>query len=62
MRIGIVGAGRIGGNAARLLAGAGHELLLSFARDHETATSGRRLRRGGPRARGARVRRHDAIV
>jgi 8-hydroxy-5-deazaflavin:NADPH oxidoreductase len=33
MRIGIVGAGRIGSNAARLLAGAGHEVKLSFARD-----------------------------
>jgi len=33
MRVGIVGAGRIGGNAARLLAGAWHEVRLSFARD-----------------------------
>jgi 8-hydroxy-5-deazaflavin:NADPH oxidoreductase len=33
MRIGIVGAGRIGGNAARLLAKAGHQVRLSFARD-----------------------------
>jgi predicted dinucleotide-binding enzyme len=33
MRVGIVGSGRIGGNAARLLAAAGHELKLSFARD-----------------------------
>ena len=33
MRVGIVGAGRIGGNAARLLAAAGHEMRLSFARD-----------------------------
>jgi 8-hydroxy-5-deazaflavin:NADPH oxidoreductase len=33
MKIGIVGAGRIGGNAARLLAAAGHETKLSFARD-----------------------------
>jgi 8-hydroxy-5-deazaflavin:NADPH oxidoreductase len=33
MRVGIVGAGRIGGNAARLLAAAGHEVKLSFARD-----------------------------
>jgi 8-hydroxy-5-deazaflavin:NADPH oxidoreductase len=35
MRIGIVGAGRIGGNAARLFTRAGHELLLSFSRDHQ---------------------------
>lgn len=33
MKIGIIGAGRIGGNAARLFADAGHEVLLSFARD-----------------------------
>ena len=33
MRIGIIGAGRIGGNAARLFARAGHEVLLSFSRD-----------------------------
>jgi predicted dinucleotide-binding enzyme len=35
MRIGVIGAGRIGGGAARLLARAGHELLLSFSRDPE---------------------------
>jgi 8-hydroxy-5-deazaflavin:NADPH oxidoreductase len=33
MRIGIVGAGRIGGNAARLFAKSGHDVLVSFARD-----------------------------
>jgi predicted dinucleotide-binding enzyme len=33
MKIGVIGAGRIGGNAARLLAAAGHEVLLSFSRD-----------------------------
>jgi len=33
MRIGIIGAGRIGGNAARLLANAGHQVRLSFSRD-----------------------------
>lgn len=33
MRIGILGAGNIGGNAARLLAAAGHEVRLSFAHD-----------------------------
>jgi predicted dinucleotide-binding enzyme len=33
MRIAIVGAGRIGGNIARRLAGAGHEVTVSFARD-----------------------------
>ena len=33
MRIGVIGAGRIGGNAARLFAQAGHEVLVSFSRD-----------------------------
>jgi predicted dinucleotide-binding enzyme len=33
MRIGIIGAGRIGGNAGRLFAKAGHEVLFSFSRD-----------------------------
>ena len=33
MRIGIVGAGRIGGGIARQLAAAGHEVKLSFSRD-----------------------------
>lgn len=36
MKIGIVGAGRIGGGIARQLAGAGHEVLLSFSRDQAT--------------------------
>lgn len=33
MRIGVIGAGRIGSNVARLWANAGHEVLLSFSRD-----------------------------
>lgn len=33
MKIGIIGAGRIGGGIARQLAGAGHQVLLSFSRD-----------------------------
>jgi hypothetical protein len=33
MKIGIIGAGRIGGGLARQLSGAGHELKLSFSRD-----------------------------
>jgi predicted dinucleotide-binding enzyme len=33
VRIGVIGAGRIGANAARLWANAGHELVLSFSRD-----------------------------
>jgi predicted dinucleotide-binding enzyme len=35
MRIGVIGAGRIGGNAARLFARAGHEVLVSYSRDPE---------------------------
>jgi 8-hydroxy-5-deazaflavin:NADPH oxidoreductase len=35
VRVGVIGAGRIGGGAARLLARAGHEVLLSFSRDPE---------------------------
>src|SRR5947208_851342 len=33
MRIGVVGAGRIGGNCARRAIEAGHEVKLSFSRD-----------------------------
>jgi predicted dinucleotide-binding enzyme len=33
MRIGVIGAGRIGGNCARQAVRAGHEVVLSFARD-----------------------------
>jgi predicted dinucleotide-binding enzyme len=42
MKIGIIGAGRIGGNAASLFAKAGHEVKLSYSRDPanlETAAS-----------------------
>lgn len=33
MRIGVIGAGRIGGNCARQAIEAGHEVMLSFSRD-----------------------------
>jgi predicted dinucleotide-binding enzyme len=33
MKIAVIGAGRIGGNCARQAARAGHEVMLSFARD-----------------------------
>jgi predicted dinucleotide-binding enzyme len=33
MKIGIIGAGNIGGNLGRLFAGAGHEVQVSFSRD-----------------------------
>ncbi|HKN97479.1 MAG TPA: NAD(P)-binding domain-containing protein [Pseudonocardiaceae bacterium] len=35
MKIGVIGAGRIGGNAAKLFAAAGHTVLLSFSRQPE---------------------------
>lgn len=35
MRVGIIGAGRIGGGIARQLGGAGHELMVSFSRRPE---------------------------
>ena len=33
MRVGIIGAGHIGGNIASFLAGAGHDVTVSFSRD-----------------------------
>jgi phosphoglycerate dehydrogenase-like enzyme len=33
VKIGIIGAGRIGGGIATQLGGAGHEIFLSFSRD-----------------------------
>lgn len=47
MRIGIIGAGRIGANAARMFALAGHDVLLSFARDR-AALEGRAAAIGPP--------------
>ncbi len=34
MRVGIIGSGRIGGNAGKLFARAGHGVLFSFSRDY----------------------------
>jgi hypothetical protein len=36
MKVGIIGAGRIGGGIARQLAGAGHDIMLSFSRDPQS--------------------------
>jgi 8-hydroxy-5-deazaflavin:NADPH oxidoreductase len=36
MKVGIIGAGRIGGGIARQFAGAGHEVMLSFSRDPQS--------------------------
>ncbi len=46
MRTGIIGAGRIGGGIAQQLAGAGHEVMLSFS--HDQAKLGVRARQIGP--------------
>jgi predicted dinucleotide-binding enzyme len=55
MRIGVIGAGHIGGNCARQAVKAGHEVLLSFARDAAkleelAAELGDRASAGTPRA------------
>jgi len=39
MRIAVIGAGHIGGNAARLLAAAGHDVVISYSRDPERLTT-----------------------
>jgi predicted dinucleotide-binding enzyme len=49
VRIGIIGSGRIGGNAGRLFARAGHEVLFSFSRD--AAKLDRLAEEAGPAAR-----------
>jgi predicted dinucleotide-binding enzyme len=54
MKIGIIGSGHIGGNAGRLFARAGHEVLFSFSRDPQTladaaAAAGPLARTGTPR-------------
>jgi 8-hydroxy-5-deazaflavin:NADPH oxidoreductase len=36
MKIGVIGAGRIGGNCARQAVKAGHEVMLSFSRDESS--------------------------
>lgn len=54
MKIGIIGAGRIGGNVARQAVRAGHEVILSYSRNPESLTDfaaelGDRARSGSPR-------------
>lgn len=51
MKIGIIGAGRIGGGVASQLAGAGHEVLLSFSRDAEGLARVAGAIQAGPGAR-----------
>jgi predicted dinucleotide-binding enzyme len=53
VRVGIIGAGRIGGGLARQLTGARHQVLLSFSRDQEAlaglaARLGARASAGSP--------------
>ncbi len=53
MRVGVIGSGRIGGNAGRLAARAGHDVLFSFSRSPESlkeaaAAAGRSARTGTP--------------
>ena len=50
MRIGIIGAGRIGGGIARQLVGAGHEVHLSFSRDPAYLEQAAAALGGGARA------------
>jgi len=47
MRVGVVGSGRIGGNAGTQLAKAGHEVMFSFSRDPQSLDA---LARGAPDA------------
>ena len=49
MRIGIIGAGRIGSNAGRLFVLSGHEVLFSFARDPKDLSA--RAEAAGPQVR-----------
>lgn len=58
MKIGIIGAGHIGGNAGRLFAQAGHEVLFSFSTDPKkladlAAAVGPRAQAGTPAAAAA---------
>jgi predicted dinucleotide-binding enzyme len=53
MKIGIIGAGNIGANAARLFAKAGHEIAISNSRGPETLRD--LVAELGPRARAASV-------
>lgn len=54
MKIGIIGSGRIGGNAGKLFARAGHEVMFSFSRDRSkldalAEEAGNGARAGSPR-------------
>jgi len=52
VKIGIIGAGRIGGGVARQLARAGHKVMLSFSR-HRAALDGLAAQIGPSASRGS---------
>jgi 8-hydroxy-5-deazaflavin:NADPH oxidoreductase len=61
MRIGIIGAGHIGGNVARRLALAGHEVIVSFARN-EAGLAALAAEVGGTVAKPSDAARADVVV
>ena len=61
MRIGIIGAGHIGGNVARRLALAGHEVMVSFARD-QASLAALAAEIGGTVAQPSDAARADVVV
>ena len=61
MRIGIIGAGHIGGNVARRLALAGHEVIVSFARN-EAVLAALAAEIGGAVAKPSDAARADVVV
>ena len=61
MRIGIIGAGHIGGNVARRLALAGHEVIVSFARN-EAGLAALAAEIGGTVAKPSDAARADVVV
>ena len=61
MRIGIIGAGHIGGNVARRLALAGHEVMVSFARD-QAGLAALAAEIGGTVAQPSDAARADVVV
>jgi predicted dinucleotide-binding enzyme len=60
-RIGIIGAGHIGGNIARLLAGAGHDVLVSFSKD-EAKLAALAASIGGRAASPAQAAAHGDVI
>jgi predicted dinucleotide-binding enzyme len=61
MRVGIIGAGHIGGNIARRLALAGHEVVVSFARD-QAGLAALAAEVGGTAAEPSEAAKADVVV